>query len=60
MAVKVGIVVPSYNQGIYLERTLQSIIANRKNIDIKIAVIDGGSTDNSVDIIKKALQRAVP
>ena len=53
MAVKVGIVVPSYNQGIYLERTLQSIIANRKNIDIKIAVIDGGSTDNSVDIIKK-------
>ena len=49
----VGIVVPSYNQGKYLERTLKSIIENRRNIDIKLVVIDGGSTDESVDIIKK-------
>lgn len=49
----VGIVVPSYNQGKYLERTLVSIIENKKNIDIKLVVIDGGSTDESVDIIKK-------
>ena len=49
----VGIVVPSYNQGKYLERTLCSIIENKKNIDIKLVVIDGGSTDESVDIIKK-------
>lgn len=49
----IGIVVPSYNQGKYLERTIKSILENRKHIDIKIAVIDGGSTDESVDIIRK-------
>lgn len=49
----IGIVVPSYNQAKYVEKTLQSVIANRKNIRIKIAVIDGGSDDGSVDIIKK-------
>lgn len=49
----VGIVVPSYNQGKYLERTLCSIIENKKNIDIKLVVIDGGSTDESVEVIKK-------
>lgn len=50
---KVGIVVPSYNQGKYLERALRSIIENMKHRDIDLVVIDGGSTDNSVEIIKK-------
>lgn len=53
MGGKVGIVVPSYNQGKYLERTIKSIIANMKNTDILLVVIDGGSSDDSVDIIKK-------
>lgn len=51
--VKVGVVIPSYNQGIYLERAIQSVIENKQNIDIQIAVIDGGSRDNSIDIIRK-------
>lgn len=49
----IGIVVPSYNQGKYLECTIKSILENRKHIDIKLVVIDGGSKDESVDIIKK-------
>jgi len=48
-----GIIIPSYNQAKYVERTLQSVISNKKNVCIKIAVIDGGSDDGSVDIIKK-------
>lgn len=51
--VKVGIVIPSYNQGIYLERAIKSVIENKQHADIEIAVIDGGSQDNSVEIIKK-------
>ena len=40
------------NGGLYLEQTINKII-NQKNIDFEYIVIDGGSTDNSIDIIKK-------
>ncbi len=49
---KFSIVVPSYNQGEFLERTLLSII-NQDYENVEIIVIDGGSTDNSVEIVKK-------
>lgn len=50
---KTGVIVPSYNQGKYLEKALVSIIENKKNADIDIAVMDGGSDDGSVEIIRK-------
>lgn len=50
---KVGVVVPSFNQGKYIERTLKSIIENKKHILIDLVVIDGGSSDDTVSIIKK-------
>lgn len=49
---KISIVVPSYNQGRYLEETLRSII-DQQYPALELLVADGGSTDNSVDIIKK-------
>jgi len=48
---KFSIVIPSYNQGEFLERTLLSVI--NQEAETEIIVIDGGSTDNSVKIIKK-------
>jgi glycosyltransferase involved in cell wall biosynthesis len=49
---QLSVIIPSFNQAQYLEQTLLSIID--QNIgNIEIIVIDGGSTDNSVDIIKK-------
>ena len=51
-APKIAIVVPSYNQGVYLEATLHSII-DQNYPNAEIIVIDGGSTDNSVDIIRR-------
>lgn len=53
MSVKVGVIIPSYNQGKYIEKTILSVIANRKNINIDIAVIDGDSEDKSCEIIRK-------
>ena len=49
---KISIVTPSYNQGQFLEETLLSVI-NQNYPNLEYIVIDGGSTDNSVEIIKK-------
>lgn len=51
--VRLGIVIPSYNQGRYLERAIKSVLENVKYISADIVVMDGGSSDDSVCIIKK-------
>lgn len=51
-SIKLSIVIPSYNQGEFIDETLQSIIDQERD-DIEIIVMDGGSSDNSLDIIKR-------
>lgn len=49
---KISIVTATFNQGTYIEACILSII-EQKYPNLEYIIIDGGSTDNTVDIIKK-------
>ena len=49
---KISIVIPNFNRAEYLSEAIESVILQEYD-DKELIVIDGGSTDGSVDIIKK-------
>ncbi len=49
---KISIVIPNYNSGKYLAKSLDSIL-RQSYPDFEILVVDGGSIDNSLEVLRK-------
>lgn len=48
-----SIITPSFNQGEFLKQTIESVISQKGDFEIEYFVMDGGSDDNSINILRE-------
>lgn len=54
---KITIVMPSLNQRAYVERAVRSVVDQRGDFDLELLVFDAGSTDGTLDVLRRHADR---
>ena len=49
----ISVVIPSFNQGAFIERTLLSILRQDYPGRVEVIVSDGGSSDGTIDVLNR-------
>ncbi|WP_304615756.1 exostosin domain-containing protein [Paracoccus sp. (in: a-proteobacteria)] len=57
MSVEIAVVTPSYNAADTIDRTILSVVSQAGNFSLRFHVQDGGSTDGTVELLKRWQQR---
>jgi len=53
LSARISIVMPSFNQAEYVGRAIDSVQSQEGNFELEHIVIDGGSTDGTLDVLKR-------
>ncbi len=53
MAIAVSIIIPNWNGGETLSECLRSILVHTRDVDFELIVVDNGSTDDSLQVIRQ-------
>lgn len=56
--IDISVVIPVYNAGGFIHKCLDSIISQKGGLSYEIILVDDGSTDNSVDVIRQYMESA--
>lgn len=49
---KFSIIMPSLNQRAYLSKAIDSVLSQQGNFDLELIIMDGGSTDGSLELLQ--------